>query len=238
MSSAEPGLLVNLVRLLSDHRQLAYLLLFAGSLVETVLPFALLVPGEAVFLAGATLAGMHQLDLLTVSLVLVGGGLAGDHASYWVGRRFGPGVFSRLRHLPWLRHWASARRVFRVRAFMRRRGAAAVFLARFAGPVSWVTPMLAGTSRLRYASFTVFNAPAVTLGIGQFILIGYLSGRHAGALLHLLRAHAWIAVLALAAIALAFMAVRACRRRAGCRIDRKAKPMDIRRYSTGMGMRE
>jgi len=127
-------MLSSLMRLLAEHRQLAYLLLFAGSLVETVLPFAVLVPGELVFLAGAMLAGMHQLDLLAVSLVLVGGGLAGDHASYWMGRRFGPGLFARVRHLPWLGRFASARQRARARACMRRRGAMAVFLARFAGP--------------------------------------------------------------------------------------------------------
>ena len=207
-------MLTSLMRLLAEHRQLAYLLLFAGSLVETVLPFALLVPGEAVFLAGAMLAGMHQLDLLAVSLMLVGGGLAGDHASYWMGRRLGPGLFARLHHLPWFGRWASVRHLVRARAFMRRRGAAAVFLARFAGPVSWITPMLAGSCRLRYARFTCFNTPAVILGIGQFIVIGYVSGRHAGVLLVMLRTHAWIGAATAGLIALLLLLWQGARRRA------------------------
>jgi membrane-associated protein len=238
MSFADPGLLGDLVRMLTGHRQMAYLLLFAGSLVETVLPFALLVPGELVFLAGSMLAGLHQLDLCAVCLSLIGGGLAGDHASYWMGRRFGPGLLARMRRLPWLGHWVSARRRLRARALMRVRGGFAVFLARFAGPVSWVTPMLAGGSRLRYATFTVFNTPAVILGIGQFIVIGYLSGRQAGALLHVLRVHAWPAAVALASIALVLVLVRIRRRQAGRGVVGRTSPWERTRCRSWMDPRQ
>jgi membrane-associated protein len=201
MSFADASAVDGLMRLLSDHRAFAYVLLFLGALAETVLPLALLVPGEVVFLAGATLAGLHRLDLLAVSLVLIGGGLAGDHVSYWIGHAHGPALFRRLQHVPGLRRLSGTRQRARARAFMHRRGAVAVFLARFAGPISWLTPMLAGTHRMRYATFARYNTPAVVLGIGQFIVIGYLAGRHAGAAQDMLWRHAWV-VLPVAVVTL------------------------------------
>jgi membrane-associated protein len=214
MSSVDSNMMDTVMRLLAGHHSMAYVLLFLGALIETVLPFALLVPGEIVFLAGAMMAGLRQLDLLMVCVVLIGGGLAGDHVSYWFGRVHGPGLFRRLRQVSGLRWLSRSRQRARARAFMHRRGAMAVFLARFAGPVSWVTPMLAGTHRMRYATFIRYNLPAVVLGIGQFIVIGYVSGRHSEALLDVLRKHLWIALPVLVATVLMVAMIRRMRRQA------------------------
>jgi membrane-associated protein len=172
MWSADHGLLAATLR---DAHGWACLLLFVGALLETVLPFALLVPGEWVFLAGAMMAGAGQLPLLPVTLSLLGGGLLGDQLSYWLGRRYGRNVLTWLQRRRWLsRVLASHRRAL---AWLRLRGGRAVFLARFGGPLSWIMPTMAGAGRMRYARFVAWNVPAVLLGIGQFIALGYLAGR-------------------------------------------------------------
>lgn len=175
MWSADGGVVPALVAALRDTRGWVYLLLFAGALLETVLPFALLIPGEAVFLAGAALAGVGVLPLVPVMLALLGGGLLGDQLSYWLGRRVGRRVLERLAGWPLLSRVLARRR--RALAWLRLRGGRAVFLARFGGPVSWFMPTLAGAGRLDYATFTAWNTPAVLLGIGQFIALGYFGGR-------------------------------------------------------------
>lgn len=176
MSFVEPSSLAGLTSWLAGLRSWAYPLLFLGALLETVLPFALLLPGELVFLAGSVLAGMHQLALLPVVLVLLGGGMAGDHVSYWLGRRYGMTTLQRLDRWPGLRRLLRRRR--RALAWLRKRGGRAVFAARLSGPISWVMPTLAGASRLRYLTFVRFNTPGVLLGVGQFIVFGYLAGSH------------------------------------------------------------
>jgi len=176
MSSADPGALRVLLEFLAAHRPWAYPVLFLGAYFETVLPFSLFVPGEAFLLGGAMLAGAGALDLGAVAAALWAGGLLGDHSSYWLGRRCGARLLAR----------PAAGAVLQIRMrgceFFRRHGASAVFWARLAGPLSWVTPALAGAFELDYRTFLAFNTPGVLLGIGAFVLIGYGFGTHLGAL--------------------------------------------------------
>jgi membrane-associated protein len=167
-----------LTELLSHYRYTAYAVLFLGAFFETLIPFSLAILGEAFFLSGALLAGLGALNIWMVMLVLFLGGILGDNASYWIGRRYGEGLFSRLAGWPLFGGLFRAENYARGRAFFQRRGAATVFIARFSGPFSWVVPALAGAFRLNYTTFLRFNTLGVVLGISQFILLGYFFGRH------------------------------------------------------------
>ena len=200
MSSADPGALRALLVFLAAHRPWAYPVLFLGAYFETVLPFSLFVPGEAFLLGGAMLAGAGALDLRAVAAALWAGGLLGDQSSYWLGRRCGAKFLARPA--------AGALLQIRTRGceFFRRRGASAVFWARLAGPLSWVTPALAGAFELDYRTFLAFNTPGVLLGIGAFLLVGYGFGAHLGALCATLEGYA-PEVTAAAAVLLGLLAL-------------------------------
>ncbi|MGC8519408.1 MAG: DedA family protein [Steroidobacteraceae bacterium] len=218
MSSADSGALHAMLGFLAAHRPWAYPVLFLGAYFETVLPFSLFVPGEAFLLGGALLAGAGALDLGAVAAALCAGGLLGDHSSYWLGRRCGAGLLAR----------PSSGVVQRIRTrgcdFFRRRGASAVFWARLAGPLSWVTPTLAGAFELDYRTFLTFNTPGVLLGIGEFLLIGYCFGAHLGALCATLQA----SVPAVAAVTAAFLGLLVLAR---CRRQRLSQTDDAARWS-------
>ncbi|WP_024788968.1 MULTISPECIES: hypothetical protein [unclassified Lebetimonas] len=51
-------------------------------------------------------------------------------------------------------------------------------MGRLLGPLSWVTPFILGVYKLDYKKFLPFETAGVIIGIGQFIIIGYLFGRH------------------------------------------------------------
>lgn len=176
MSFAELGSLQGFLVFFERHQASTYQILFLGAFFETLIPFSFVVYGELFFLAGAVLAGIGKLDIGMVALVAYSGGVLGDTSSYWLGRLYGPGLFNMLAG------WPPARRFLRedVRqkglAFFHRRGAAAVFFARLCGPFSWFIPALAGTFHLPYARFVLFNTLGVVLGIGEFLLAGYLLG--------------------------------------------------------------
>jgi membrane-associated protein len=163
---------------LDRYRESAYLVLFLGAFLETLIPISLAVYGEFFFLAGALLAGAGVLDIGTVTAVLLAGGVLGDHASYWMGRRFGRELLERFRGWPLLRRCLSEDAWAQGAAFFRHHGAKAVLIGRLSGPLSWVMPALAGTFRLPYASFCVADSLGVIIGIGQFLLLGYLFGSH------------------------------------------------------------
>jgi membrane-associated protein len=178
MSSADIGLVDELLAMLGGHHDAAYTVLFLGAFFETLIPFSLAVVGEVFFLAGALLAGVGTLELWAVMAVLYGGGLLGDNASYWIGRHYGDSLFDRLARWPLVRRLARPDNYRKGVAFFRRHGALAVFMARLSGPLSWVMPAMAGTFRLNYATFLRFNTLGVILGISQFIVLGYFFGNH------------------------------------------------------------
>jgi membrane-associated protein len=60
--------------------------------------------------------------------------------------------------------------------FLQRKGGWAVFLGRFIAFFRAVMPALAGTSRMPYRRFLVFNAAGGLVWGGGFVLLGYLAG--------------------------------------------------------------
>ncbi len=158
---------------LQAHHAWAYPALFLGAWLETVVPFSLFVPGEIVFLAAAVLAATGTLELPGVLAVLYSGGVLGDNCSYWIGRRCGQQLFRRLAGWPLLGPLLRRSGYETGVAFFRRRGALAVFLARLSGPLSAITPALAGMFRLNYRTFLCCNTPAVLIGISEFVFAGY-----------------------------------------------------------------
>lgn len=198
MSFAEFGSFEQAIPFLQQHRNIAYGILFFGAFFETVIPFSLLILGEVFFLSGAMLAGMGVLDLWLVMVLLYGGGILGDNLSYWMGYRYGTGLFDRLQHWPLIGRLIHRENYEKGVAFFEKRGALAVFIARLSGPLSWVTPALAGIFRLDYRTFLQFNTPAVIIGISEFIVIGYFFGNHIGTILDVLHRYG----LALAVILL------------------------------------
>jgi membrane-associated protein len=205
MSFADPASLEHMTAALAGQNQVAYAVLFMGAFFETLIPTSLVVLGEVFFIPGALLAGMGALNVWAVVAVLYTGGILGDNASYWLGRRYGLSLFERLARWPGVGRLVHHDNYQRGVAFFERRGAIAVFAARLSGPLSKVTPAMAGVFRLDYATFLRFNTPGILIGIGQFIVVGYFFGEYLPSIL------AWAdrfgaAVLALA---LALMAAGA-----------------------------
>ncbi len=216
MSFADFSSLGQLLNLLGEHRHWAYLVLFLGAFFETVVPFSLIVLGEIFFLSGALLAGSGALGLWGVMAALYGGGILGDNVSYWLGRRYGIGLFDRLAHWPVIGRLIHPENYRKGADFFRKRGALAVFTARLSGPLSWVTPAMAGIFRLDYLTFLRFNTPAVIIGISEFIIVGYLFGDHLDAILAW--SHRYASTLAIAAVSLAALALMLRRH-----LDRRAE---------------
>lgn len=178
MSFANFSSFEQIIPFLQHNRSYAYWILFFGAFFETVIPFSLIVLGEIFFLAGAILAGMKVLELWMVMIVLYSGGILGDNLSYWMGRRYGMGLFDRLQHWPLIGRLIHRENYNKGVVFFEKRGAFAVFIARLSGPLSWITPAMAGVFKLNYRVFLRFNTPAVVIGISEFIILGYFFGNY------------------------------------------------------------
>ena len=181
---------------------IGYPVLFAFVAAESA---GALVPGETSLIAAAALAAHGRLSLALVIAVAAAGAIVGDNIGYLIGRK----GLRRLVERPG--RWAARRRriVAQGEAFFARRGAAAVFFARWLPGLRIVIAWLAGAERMPWRRFVAWNALG---GIAWAATIGALSyalGQSAAGPLGTL------GLLGLAGAALAHVGPRLARRRAG-----------------------
>ena len=121
---------------------------------ECTIGLGFIAPGEAGLLIAATTVDSVQRFLLLWAVVTICAGL-GDSLGFAIGRRFGPRLReTRLIQKHGVDGWDKATGI------LRRRGAWAVFFARFLPVVRTLMPAAAGTSGLPYRKFF----PAVLAG--------------------------------------------------------------------------
>ena len=68
-----------------------YLVLFAVAALDAIIP---LVPSETLVILAGVFASTGDLNLILVILFAAAGAVAGDNASYWIGRGSSPNIFS------------------------------------------------------------------------------------------------------------------------------------------------
>jgi len=141
--------------------------LFFGALLDALIGPNLFVPGEPFLIAAGY--QLHQGVLSGVVAVLAGGWL-GDQASYFIGRRHGGALQRKL-----VRWQPKTRRaVARCKLMMQRKGKFVLVFARLLGPVAWVVPFIAGVGKTPWRRFSLYASLGLLLGVGQFVLWGYM----------------------------------------------------------------
>ena len=156
------------------HSYIAYVLLFLGSYLETIIGIGFFIYGEFFFLAGAILAGAGVLNIWIVSAVCISGGILGDSTSYYIGRVYGKRILGKIFRED--NRYLSAKNYDSGIRFFSSHGKKSILFARLLGPLSWITPFLAGSLHVKPRDFLKYNIPGVIIGIGQFMVVGYLFG--------------------------------------------------------------
>ena len=164
---------------------------------ETALMAGLVIPGELIAVGAGLLAAGGHVPVAAVAAAAVVGAVVGDAIGYLVGRHFRKAIASRLSR----KHWEKARE------WLRRRGAPAVFLARFTAFVRSVMPAAAGAAKLPPSKFLLWNVPAGILWGTGSVLLGYYAGRQSASVLR------WTGGIAVVLIAAFFLYTRLTRRR-------------------------
>ena len=147
-------------------------LLIAGGVVfaEDALFVGFVLPGETAAILGGVAARLGHAPLPAVIVTVVVAAVFGDSVGYEVGRHMGPRI------LTWSVLDQRRERLEEAQDFLARRGGAAVFLGRWVAFFRAVMPALAGSARMPYRRFLVFN-PAGGLAWGvAVVLAGYAAG--------------------------------------------------------------
>lgn len=173
------------------------------------------VPGEIAVLAGGVAAHAGLVPLWSVIVVAISGAVVGDQVGYLLGRRFGPGL---LRHLP--RRARDSAGLERALDLVRRRGALAVALGRWAATLRALVPSAAGMSGIGRRRFTVANLAGATVWASAVAVAADLAGASYPALEHRLGV-VGLAVFALALLLLAWYVARGRRSRHATGVDQR-----------------
>ncbi|GAA5514573.1 putative membrane protein Rv0364 [Deinococcus carri] len=163
---------------MSDGSSLSHLLLSASYLgifaiifAETGLLLGFFLPGDSLLITAGVLARQGSLHLPGVMLAVVLGAIIGDSTGYLLGRRYGPGVFSRQDS-----RFFRPEYVTRTQGFFGRYGGLALMLARFVPVVRTVAPTMAGVGGLPYLRFLTFSVLGALLWGVSVPLLGYWLG--------------------------------------------------------------
>jgi membrane-associated protein len=149
---------------------LAYLVVAALVFGETAVFLGFVLPGETAVVLGGVLASRGRVSLPLLILVVVVAAVAGPLVGYEIGRRLG----GRLVAARALRRVAGG--VERAQDMLRTRGGTAVLFGRFVAVLRALMPALAGTARMSYRTFFLYNiVGGIVWGIG-YCLLGYAAG--------------------------------------------------------------
>jgi membrane protein DedA with SNARE-associated domain len=174
---------------------LALLVVFAMPALESSAFVGFVFPGELALILGGVVASQGRVPLAAVIAVAVLGSAIGDSVGYWVGRRFGPRILdTRLG-----RRWQSSR-IDAGRAYLARRGAAAVFLGRFTATLRVLIPGFAGMARMPYRRFAAANVASALTWAPMSVMFGYLGARSVQHVEHLASGLGFVALGLLVAV--------------------------------------
>jgi len=149
-----------------------YTPLFLILFCETGLVFTPFLPGDSLlFAAGVFCADGGGLDIWAALIIFSIAAVLGNTSNYWIGRAFGHSIIDsgRVKAL-------TPERVEKTHRFFEKWGALAVVITRFFPFIRTFAPFIAGTSRMNFGKFTIFNAIGGIAWVSVFTLIGYFFG--------------------------------------------------------------
>lgn len=148
----------------------ALLLIAALVFGETAVFLGFVIPGETAAVLGGVLASRGRVSLPLLIIVVVAAAVTGPLIGYEIGRHLGGRVIAARR----MRRVAGG--MDRAQAVLHRRGGLAVLLGRFVAILRALMPAVAGTTRMPYRTFLIYNMfGGLIWGIG-YCLLGYAAG--------------------------------------------------------------
>ncbi|HCI80016.1 MAG TPA: hypothetical protein DHW02_10015 [Ktedonobacter sp.] len=176
-------------QVLNSYGYLAVLVFVA--IESTGIPF----PGETMLLAAAIVAGTsHHLSIVFVIAAAAAGAILGDNLGFWVGRE---GGFRLLRRYGSRLH-LDERKLKLGQYLFQKHGGKVVFFGRFVAVLRAWAAFLAGTNRMKWPHFLLYNSLGGIVWATIYGLGGYLLGNN----VHRISGPFGVVVVVLAAIIL------------------------------------
>jgi len=169
------------------------------------------VPGEFALIAGAIFAGTGRagLNIVVVAIVAALASFAGAEIGYLIGRfagrevilRYGRYVLIKPHHLD------------RAESVVYKYGGIVVILARYIVGLREANGIIAGITRMRWQTFTFFNAVGACAWVATWVTIGDLAGDHIDTIYTDVNRYSLYVLIALAVLAAGYTGWRLVKRR-------------------------
>ena len=186
-----------LARLLSYFEQYGYWVVFLGVMLENA---GIPVPGETILLAAGFFAEQGKFNLWEVMAIAAAGAVLGDNAGYYIGHKIGRATLERYGKYIGL----TPHRISHMERYFESHGDKTILVARFITGLRVFAALLAGSSRMQWRTFAIFNMLGAVLWSFGFVFLGYFAGERWRSVFDLLRRRLpLIAVVVIAVVAAA-----------------------------------
>lgn len=156
--------------IIRNYGTLTYLFLFGIIFMETGLVVTPFLPGDSLLFAAGAFAGLGDLNVMVVFVLLSLAAIAGDTVNYWIGHSIGPRAFSgNIRFL-------KKEYLDRTHAFYEKHGGKTIILARFIPIIRTFAPFVAGVGAMTYRRFIAYNVIGGIVWVAIFTFGGYFFG--------------------------------------------------------------
>jgi membrane protein DedA with SNARE-associated domain len=148
------------------HQDWAAPVVFVLCFAESLAFISLLVPAWGVLVALGALTSASGLDFWPILIAGALGAALGDWLSYWIGLK----LEDRIYHM-----WPLSQHPELIpagEAFIKKWGPAAIFIARFSGPLRATVPIIAGVFAMPFWRFQIANFTSAFVWAGVLLTIG------------------------------------------------------------------
>lgn len=153
--------------------QYGYAILLLVTFLETSAFLGLVAPGETVIVLCGFYAYRGVLDPWAVGAVSIAGAILGDQVGYLLGRTYGHGLIRRFGKYMLF----DVKRLLATERYYARHGGKTVFIGRFTSILRSFGPVVAGISRMPYATFLRWSVISCIIWGAAFTVLGYFFGK-------------------------------------------------------------
>lgn len=156
--------------ILSYFTHYGYWVVFFGVMLENA---GVPVPGETILLAAGFFAAQGHFHLWEVMAIAALGAVLGDNAGYFIGREVGRGTLERYGRYAGL----TQGRLAHMDKFFHAHGNKTILVARFITGLRVFAALLAGSARMQWRTFAIYNMLGALLWSFVITLVGFFFGR-------------------------------------------------------------
>jgi membrane-associated protein len=156
---------------IANYHDYFYILFFLVIFCETGLVVTPFLPGDSLLFVAGAFAGTGQLQIASLSIILVVAAFSGDNLNFFLGQLSGKQLFSNPKSKIFRQDL-----MLKTHDFYQYHGTKALIIARFIPLLRTFAPFVAGIGRMNYSKFILCSLIASLLWVMVFLLGGYFFG--------------------------------------------------------------